>query len=107
MTGAADPHRVLRGAVRTLAALALVLGIAAVIASCRPPAFLVGRRVTGTCEGACDHYLECKGGGSTDACVADCREVFSDPESLRAFESLSCADTVEYVEGPRAARADR
>jgi hypothetical protein len=61
------------------------------------------RRLTGTCEGASDHDLQCKG-GSDDArtCVADCRQVFSDGESLRAFESLSCADTIEYVEGRRA-----
>jgi hypothetical protein len=61
------------------------------------------RKLTGTCEGACDHYIECKdGGGDAGACVAECRQVFSDDESLRAFESLSCADTIEYVEGPRA-----
>ena len=60
------------------------------------------RRLTGTCEGACDHYLECKGGGDAGTCITECRQVFSDDESLRAFESLSCADTIEYVEGRHA-----
>ena len=95
------------GAVRVLSVIALALVTAIVIVSCRPPAFLVGPRVTGTCEGACDHYLSCKGGGDANACVAECHEVFSDPDSLRAFESLTCEDTVEYVDGPRAARAGR
>jgi hypothetical protein len=61
------------------------------------------RRLTGTCEGACAHYLDCKGarGGATEqSCVVDCRQVFADDESLRAFESLSCEDAVEYVDGP-------
>ena len=79
-------------------------------AACRAPAFLTGPRLSGTCEGACDHYFDCRGGGQSDRaeanCVADCHDVFSDEESLRAFESLSCPDAVEYVEGARA-RASR
>jgi hypothetical protein len=31
---------------------------------------------------------------------AECPAVFTDAETLMAFESLSCPDTVEYVEGP-------
>ena len=82
-----------------LGGAAIALGIAA----CHPPAFLTGPRLSGTCGGACDHYFACKGGHQSDRaqanCVADCQGVFSDDESLRAFESLSCDDTVEYVEG--------
>ena len=33
------------------------------------------------------------------ACVSECRDVFQDAESLRAFESLECPDVIEYVEG--------
>ena len=91
------------------AALIAVVGAALAAAACRPPAFITGPRITGTCAGACDHYLDCRGGGATErmrtSCVADCRGVFSDPESLGAFESLSCQDTIEYVEGEPTATA--
>lgn len=87
-----------------VAGAAIAIAIAA--AACRPPAFLVGRRLSGTCEGACDHYFECRGGPqtpkATEHCVSDCHDVFSDDESLRAYESLSCSDAVEYVDGTRA-----
>jgi hypothetical protein len=84
--------------------LAALLGIllGASIASCRLEGTWRQRRLTGTCEGACDHYLACKRRGdqaSRTACVAECREVFQDEESLRAYESLECRDAVEYVEG--------
>ena len=81
---------------RILALLAALATSSCIVRTVHP------RRLTGTCEGACDHYLECKGGGDATMCIADCRQVFSDDESLRAFESLSCADTIEYVEGHRA-----
>ena len=59
-------------------------------------------RLTGTCEGACDHYTNCKQ-GDTPAdgarCRLECPQVFSDPDSLMAFESLSCPEAVEYVDG--------
>lgn len=64
------------------------------------------RRLTGTCEGACDHYRSCKASRQEPvsdpgygACVVECSEVFSSAESLRAFESLSCDDAVAFVEG--------
>ncbi len=63
-------------------------------------------RPTGTCAGACDHYLWCKAqyGDKIDApsrktCELECPEVFSGEESLAAFESLTCDDTVAFVEG--------
>ena len=59
-------------------------------------------RLTGTCGGACDHYVKCKPGHPKldgDRCRAECPDVFSDPESLMMFESLSCKDAVEYVDG--------
>ena len=61
------------------------------------------RPLTGTCEGACEHYARCKGGITKDtreACLDECPGVFADRESLMAFESLSCPNAVDYVEGP-------
>ena len=99
----------MRGAAAGLVAgglLAIAIG-----AACHAPRLFGGPRLLGTCEGACNHYLECRGGGVTDvqrnSCVADCHDVFTDQESLRAFESLSCEDAVEYVDGSRAQRASR
>lgn len=85
-----------------LAAVLAGLLLAVSLVACRIESAFRTRRVTGTCEGACDHYLACKRRGGADAraaCVAECRDVLQDPESLRAFESLSCRDAVEYVEG--------
>ena len=64
--------------------------------------YLRGPTLTGTCAGACDHYVGCRDGGDDlrAACLAECPAVFTDAETLMAFESLSCSDTVEYVEGP-------
>jgi hypothetical protein len=64
------------------------------------------RRVTGTCAGACDHYLRCKAERGHDvdaldksACATECGEVFSGSEPLVAFERLSCEDAIAFVEG--------
>jgi hypothetical protein len=87
----------------------LVLGvlIASLAASC-----IVRRlstpRLTGTCDGACSHYVECKPGHArkdADRCLTECPDVFADRDSLMAYESLSCEDAVEFVDGtnPRAA----
>lgn len=81
----------------------IVVGIAlALIGSCVVQR-LTGPRLTGTCEGACAHYVACKpGAGKPERarCEAECPEVFADRDSLVGFESLSCADAVEYVDGP-------
>jgi hypothetical protein len=97
------------GALGGLAFGAVVALAISLAAACHPPRFLTGPRLSGTCEGACDHYFDCRGGAQSERarthCVADCHDVFSDEDSLRAFESLSCPDAVEYVEGARAATA--
>jgi hypothetical protein len=85
----------------------VILGllIAATIASCVVNR-LMGPRLTGTCDGACQHYVSCKSGKADGArCRAECPDVFADRDSLMAFESLSCKNAVEYVEGksPKAA----
>jgi len=84
----------------------LVVGgaLAASIAGCvmRGPA---RPRLTGTCQGACAHYVACKPGHSADArgqCEAECPQVFADPDSLMEFELLTCADAVEYIDGVEA-----
>lgn len=82
----------------------LVLGvaIAMMIASCVVHQ-LMGPRLTGTCEGACSHYISCKSGrldGAMTRCKSECPDVFSDRDSLMAYESLACADAVEYIDGP-------
>lgn len=83
-------------------ALLLALALAMLLAGC-VVRYVMGPKLTGTCDGACDHYAHCKGGVTPEvarACRAECPGVFGDRESLMAFESLSCEDTVEYVEGP-------
>jgi hypothetical protein len=87
--------------------LLAVLAIAALSASCLTR-LATTRRLTGTCAGACDHYLSCKDAhtpAAEQSCEAECSQVFADEDSLRAFESLSCRDAVEYVDGASAAAA--
>ncbi len=88
----------------------LLLG--ALLTGCIVRHLVGGPRLTGTCEGACAHYIECKPGHpevERAKCTAECPQVFSDRDSLMAFESMSCKDTVEYVDGnaPRAATTHR
>jgi hypothetical protein len=88
--------------------LALGIAISIGISSCVVKR-LMGPRLTGTCEGACDHYLECKHGHADLArCRRECPDVFSDRDSLMAFESLSCQNTIEFVDGrsPKSAAKD-
>jgi hypothetical protein len=93
------------------AARTLVIGaaIAALAASCIVRRF-TGPQLTGTCDGACAHYLECKPGHSRaddKRCHAECPDVFSDRDSLMAYETLSCTDAVEFVDGTPSTAAAR
>ena len=88
-----------------LIALVIVL-----LTSCVVKHLVGGPRLTGTCKGACNHYIECKAGARKEdrvRCETECPEVFSDRDSLMAFESLSCKNAVEYVDGtqPQSARS--
>lgn len=86
------------------------LALTAVMPSCIVRRYNTGPRLTGTCEGACDHYAECEAGHprlSIERCRAECPSVFSDADSLMAFESLSCKDTVEFVDGEAPTAATR
>jgi len=88
-------------------AIVLGLAIAGGICSCVVHQ-LMGPRLTGTCEGACNHYVACKQGhADAKRCRRECPDVFSDRDSLMAFESLSCKNAVEYVDGqvPQSAAA--
>ena len=90
-----------------VAALLIILATSCVVRN-----LVSGPRLTGTCQGACDHYIECKTGHSKvdrDRCESECPDVFSDRDSLQAYESLSCKNAVEFVDGtqPRAATQAR
>jgi hypothetical protein len=65
-------------------------------------------QLTGTCDGACSHYVQCKPGHSNvdrNRCSAECPDVFSDRDSLMAYESLTCDDAIEYIDGNAAKTA--
>jgi hypothetical protein len=92
--------------------VAAVLGaaIAAVLAlhGCTVVQRYTTPQLTGTCDGACSHYVQCKPGHSdldSKRCRAECPDVFSDRDSLMAYESLTCDDAVEYIDGPAAKTA--
>lgn len=87
----------------------VALLLIALLAGCVVKHLVSGPRLTGTCKGACDHYVECKPGAQKAdrvRCETECPDVFSDRDSLMAYESLSCKNAVEYVDGtqPQAAR---
>lgn len=93
-----------RGAVAGLI-LGLWLALAMVGCIVRP---LTGPQLTGTCDGACDHYVQCKPGHASadrDRCLAECPGVFSDRDSLMGYESLACDDAVEFIDGSAAKTA--
>ena len=84
-----------------LRAVLLGLGIAVLIASCIVKRFTTPQ-LTGTCDGACEHYVECKPGhpaAGRTRCQSECPDVFTDRDSLMGYESLSCKDAVEYIDG--------
>ena len=79
----------------------LGLAIAISIASCIVKRFTTPQ-LTGTCDGACAHYIECKPGhpeADRARCQAECPDVFTDRDSIMGYESLSCKDAVEYIDG--------
>jgi hypothetical protein len=93
--------------------IALGLAIAAALTGCIVKNIVRGSdgpRLTGTCEGACDHYVGCKPGhpqADADRCRTECPDVFADTDSLMMFESLSCEDAVEFVDGTKKATASK
>ena len=90
-----------------IAAIVLGLVISLATIGCIVQRF-TGPQLTGTCDGACAHYTQCKPGhGDADRmrCIAECPSVFSDRDSLMAYESLSCDNAVEYIDGKAAKTA--
>jgi len=84
-----------------IAAIAAGLAVATAAGGC-VVRYVTGPRLTGTCDGACEHYADCKGGVDAQvrtACLDECPQALGDRDSRMAFESLSCPDTIEYVEG--------
>jgi hypothetical protein len=61
------------------------------------------RSPTGTCPGACEHYLLCKGTPddreTMSACVDECRAIYDDASVLAAYERLECEKAVAFIEG--------
>ncbi len=90
------------------ARIGLAIAAAATLLGCTVVRHFSSPQLTGTCDGACAHYVQCKPGHS-DAdgrrCRAECPDVFSDRDSLMAYESLSCDNAVEYVDGSAAKTA--
>ena len=87
---------------------AVLVGL--VLAGCMVQHAHHGGRLTGTCDGACAHYVECKPGhlvADRDRCVRECPSVFADSDSLMGYESLACPDAVEYVDGTHPKNAGR
>lgn len=82
--------------------------LALVLAACVTGCFVRGivgggghdKTVTGTCEGACERYVQCKGTEDVRArCNQECPDVFADRQSLMMFESLDCPYVLGFVEG--------
>jgi hypothetical protein len=68
-------------------------------------------QVSGTCEGACQHYVSCKRSDDPRVlreCVRDCATIYTDDngvedsETLGLFERLDCEETISFVEGETA-----
>ena len=89
---------------RTILLLASFWLFTAASLSCAQRQVVRHRRITGTCGGACKHYLTCKDAltkRTFKVCVSECRETFSGAEGLKAFESLTCKKAVSFIEGSR------
>ena len=99
------PVRALRAAGHAALGVAVIAG--ALLAGCMVQRF-TGPQLTGTCDGACAHYIQCKPGHAEidrQRCIAECPDVFSDRDSLMGYESLTCEDADEYIDGNAAKTA--
>jgi hypothetical protein len=55
-----------------------------------------------TCEGACSHYLSCKGSGTSEShvqCTKSCEAMNLDAKTLQSFSESTCSDAIAAVEG--------
>ena len=56
---------------------------------------------TGTCDGACAHYLKCKSADNPEnrnACLPECAKRSLSADELRQFEQTDCAAAIAQVE---------
>jgi hypothetical protein len=59
---------------------------------------------SGTCEAACDHYLECKGAAMNTAqnkatCTTNCKGLGLKSSDLASFVQSDCATAIQMVDG--------
>ena len=56
---------------------------------------------SGTCEGSCNHYLQCKGNydpNANPACISKCRQMNLTPQALMNYEATDCATAIWQAE---------
>lgn len=91
-----------------MTSLLVALAVALALAGCVKRQSLGSRQVTGTCEGACEHYTSCKRSddpGLLRQCVRECKAFYTDDkgvedaETLGLFERLECDEAIGFVEG--------
>lgn len=102
-------ERITSRSIATAVVLALALG------ACVKRQTLGSRQVTGTCEGACEHYASCKKGDDPALlrrCVRECKVIYADDagvedtETLGLFERLDCEEAIGFVEGEKSATGE-
>ena len=96
----------------TWVGLAIALAIASVSGtSCVKRQTAGSSAISGSCEGACRHYVSCKRSNDPSLlreCVRDCASIYTDDtgaedaETLGLFERLDCEEAVSFVEGSTA-----
>jgi hypothetical protein len=82
--------------------LVIALALAGTLTGCIVRHVAGESRVTGTCDGACDHYVECRPGhapADRERCLHECPEVLSDRDALVSFELLECDEVLSFVDG--------
>ena len=70
--------------------------------SAPPPPATGGYQATGTCDSACQHYLQCKGINdptTQNQCVTKCAQAGYKPQALDSFLKTDCASAIFIVEG--------
>ncbi len=105
---AAPPRAWARRSRWRVAVIAATLGVFAASGCAWHPGSSTGpEKIEGTCEGACSHYVDCRGSGDAEiysACVRECQVIFvedgeADAVSLGLFEQLECEDAIGFIEG--------
>jgi hypothetical protein len=55
-----------------------------------------------TCDGACSHYLQCKGVNDPNVfqmCVGECQRLQVTPDQLAQYQQTDCTSAIQIVEG--------